>query len=54
MCSEVFNLLPKKEASLRRKELEKLRKNLNGVKEMKRLPDVAIIIDQKTRNDSNS
>jgi len=46
-ADEVFNLLPKKEASLRRKELEKLRKNLNGVKEMKRLPDVAIIIDQK-------
>jgi len=43
----VFNLLPKKEASLRLKELEKLRKHLNGVKEMEKLPDVAIIIDQK-------
>jgi len=46
-ADEVFKLLPKKEASLRRKELEKLRKNLNGVKNMKELPDVAIIIDQK-------
>lgn len=46
-ADEVFNLLPKKEASLRRKELEKLRKNLNGVKDMERLPDVVIIIDQK-------
>jgi small subunit ribosomal protein S2 len=46
-ADEVFNLLPKKEASLRRKELEKLRKNLNGIKDMQRLPDVAIIIDQK-------
>ena len=36
----VFNLLPKKEASLRLKELEKLRKHLNGVKDMTRLPDV--------------
>lgn len=43
----VFNLLPKKEASLRLKELEKLRKHLNGIKNMSRLPDVAIIIDQK-------
>ena len=43
----VFNLLPKKEASLRLKELEKLRKHLNGVKTMTKLPDVAIIIDQK-------
>ena len=46
-ADQVFNLLPKKEASLRRKELEKLRKNLNGIKDMQRLPDVAIIIDQK-------
>ena len=44
---EVFNLLPKKEASLRLKELEKLRKHLNGIKNMTKLPDVAIIIDQK-------
>ena len=46
-ADQVFNLLPKKESSLRRKELEKLRKHLNGVKDMPRLPDVAIIIDQK-------
>ena len=44
---QVFDLLPKKEASLRRKELEKLRKHLNGIKDMPRLPDVAIIVDQK-------
>lgn len=42
-----FNLLTKKEASLRRKELQTLRKHLNGIKFMKDLPDVAIIIDQK-------
>ena len=46
-ADQVFNLLPKKEASLRLKELEKLRKHLNGVKNMPRLPDVAIIVDQK-------
>ena len=43
----VFDILPKKEASKRSKELEKLRKHLDGVKTMKNLPDVAIIIDQK-------
>ena len=44
---QVFDLLPKKEASLRLKELEKLRKHLDGIKDMGRLPDVAIIVDQK-------
>ena len=46
-ADQVFNLLTKKESSLRRKELEKLRKHLNGVKNMDRLPDIAIIVDQK-------
>nr|QCI05848.1 ribosomal protein S2 [Dasysiphonia japonica] len=43
----LIDLLPKKEASLIRKELEKLRKHLNGIKNMKKLPDVVIIVDQK-------
>jgi len=42
-----FDLLTKKEASLRRKELQKLRNCLNGIKEMDRIPDVVILIDQK-------
>jgi len=42
-----FDLLTKKEVSMRRKELQKLQKHLNGIKTMKQLPDVAIIIDQK-------
>ena len=46
-ADEVFIRLPKKEASLRKKELEKLRKHLNGIKNMERLPDVVIIVDQK-------
>lgn len=46
-ADNVFDLLSKKEASLRIKELEKLRKHLNGVKNMTRKPDIAIIIDQK-------
>ena len=46
-ADEVFKLLPKKEASLRKKELEKLRRNLNGIKDMEKLPDIVIVIDQK-------
>lgn len=42
-----FDLLTKKEAALRRKELIKLRKHLDGIKTMTNLPDVAIIIDQR-------
>ena len=42
-----FELLTKKEVALRRKELMKLRKHLEGIKTMKELPNVAIIIDQK-------
>ena len=45
--NEIFDLLPKKEAAIRRKELDKLRRHLNGVKEMQTIPDVAIIVDQK-------
>lgn len=39
--------LPKKEASSIRKELEKLRKHLNGIKKMRNLPDIVIVVDQK-------
>ena len=42
-----FDLLTKKEMALRRKELQKLRKHLDGIKVMKDLPDIAIVIDQK-------
>ena len=46
-ANNIFNLLTKKEAVLRRKELKKLRRNLDGIKNMPNLPDIAIIIDQK-------
>ena len=46
-ADQIFDLLPKKEAALRKTELEKLRRHLNGVKNMDKLPDVAIIVDQK-------
>jgi small subunit ribosomal protein S2 len=43
----IFDSLTKKEATLRRKELKKLRQHLDGVKTMLNLPDIAIVIDQK-------
>ena len=46
-ADNTFNLLTKKEAALRRKELQKLRKHLEGIKSMEELPDIVIIIDQK-------
>ena len=42
----IFDLLPKKEGSNSRKELEKLRLHLNGIKDMPRIPDVMIVVDQ--------
>jgi small subunit ribosomal protein S2 len=42
-----FDLLSKKEVAVRRKELGKLRKHLDGIKTMPDRPDIAIIIDQK-------
>jgi len=45
--SGYLDQLPKKEAASLRRELEKLRKNLNGIKNMKRLPDLVVIVDQK-------
>ena len=45
--SGVIDKLPKKEASTMRKELEKLKKHLDGIKHMKKIPDLVIIVDQK-------
>jgi small subunit ribosomal protein S2 len=42
----VFPTLPKKEAASLKKQLIKLRVQLNGVKNMDRIPDIMIIIDQ--------
>ncbi|MFZ4640286.1 MAG: 30S ribosomal protein S2 [Nodosilinea sp.] len=42
-----IDLRPKKEAAVFRRELEKLQKYLGGIKTMRRVPDVAIIVDIK-------
>nr|YP_009244061.1 ribosomal protein S2 [Gelidium elegans]AMK96303.1 ribosomal protein S2 [Gelidium elegans] len=45
--SGVIANLPKKEASMLRRELSKLSKYLQGIKQMKKLPDLVVIVDQK-------
>ena len=42
-----FEVLPKKEVLALRKEMEKLTKNLGGIKEMKKIPDAIFIVDPK-------
>jgi len=42
-----FDRLPKKEASLLRREHDKLRQNLGGLTEMVQVPDIAIVVDPK-------
>ena len=42
-----FDVLPKKEVIALKKEWEKLEKNLGGIKNMKRLPDVIFVVDPK-------
>ncbi len=40
-------LLPKKEAAVLRREMEKLQKYLGGIKAMRKLPDIVVIVDQR-------
>ena len=42
-----FEVLPKKEVILLKKEMEKLQRNLGGIKEMKELPGVMFVVDPK-------
>ena len=42
-----FDVLPKKEVVLLRKEMEKLNKNLGGIKDMVEIPDVIFLVDPK-------
>lgn len=42
-----LDLLPKKEAAVLRRELSKLQKYLGGIKLMRKVPDVVVIVDQR-------
>ncbi|MEM8714903.1 MAG: 30S ribosomal protein S2, partial [Cyanobacteria bacterium P01_G01_bin.4] len=46
-ASGLMDRLPKKEGSMRRREMEKLQKYLGGIKTMRRIPDVVIMVDQR-------
>lgn len=43
----IFDVLPKKEVMILRGELEKLQKNLNGIRDMQELPDLIFIVDPR-------
>ena len=42
-----FEVLPKKEVILLKKEMEKLERNLGGIKEMNKIPGVMFVVDPK-------
>ena len=42
-----FDVLPKKEVAQLKKEMDKLQKNLGGIKNMKKLPDAIFVVDPK-------
>ena len=42
-----FDVLPKKEVIALTKEMEKLQKNLGGIKDMKKIPDAIFVVDPK-------
>ena len=42
-----FDVLPKKEVILLKKEMEKLERNLGGIKDMEELPGVIFLVDPK-------
>ncbi|MEL6578156.1 MAG: 30S ribosomal protein S2 [Cyanobacteria bacterium J06621_12] len=45
---------PKKEASVLRREMAKLQKYLGGIKMMRKVPDIVVIIDQKREHNAIS
>lgn len=42
-----FDVLPKKEVTQLKKEWDKLERNLGGIKDMKKLPDIIYVVDPK-------
>jgi small subunit ribosomal protein S2 len=42
-----FEILPKKEVTLLKKEMDKLTKNLSGIKDMEEIPGVIFLVDPK-------
>ncbi|WP_026508739.1 30S ribosomal protein S2 [Butyrivibrio sp. MC2013] len=42
-----FDVLPKKEVAGLKKELDKLQRNIGGIRDMKRIPDAIFVVDPK-------
>ncbi len=49
-----YDRLPKKEVALLKKEKEKLAKNLDGIKEMRKLPNAVIVVDPQMEHNAVS
>ena len=47
-----FDVLPKKEVALLRKEKEKLTRNLEGIKEMRKIPNAIFVIDPRIEHNA--
>lgn len=47
-----FDVMPKKEVALLRKEQEKLVKNLEGIKEMRKVPNAIIVVDPRMEHNA--
>ena len=47
-----YDRLPKKEVSLLKKEKDKLSKNLDGIKEMRKLPNAVIVVDPQLEHNA--
>lgn len=43
---------PKKEGSMLRRELEKLQKYLGGIKHMRKIPDIVVVVDQRREHNA--
>ena len=50
--SGAIAMRPKKEAAVLRRELDRLQKYLGGLKTMRRLPDVVVLVDQKRESNA--
>ena len=47
-----FDVLPKREVVLLKKEMEKLNKNLGGIKDMTEIPEVMFVVDPKKEHNA--
>jgi len=50
--SGAFDLLPKKEVAQKMHELEKLQRNFDGIRTMKRVPDIMFIVDPRKEHNA--